>query len=157
MKRILGLVAFSWMALLVTAGTGLAEGHHGHGGLMPPIVWKMMSPDQIKSAISADKTNLKNLHMAVWNARNQLTLDLVSGKDSSVITADQTALETAQNNLLAEKVKLAQTILANLSSFQRSQVTQFVAKWQAMQQQQRQQREALFQQFNGNTAGASDQ
>ncbi len=157
MKKGLGLVAFGLMAILVTSGMGLAEGHHGHGGLMPPIVWKMLSHDQIKSAIAGDKTNLKNLHTAVRSARKQLTLDLVSGKDSSVIGTDQAALETAQNNLLAEKVKLAQTILANLSASQRSQVSQFVTQYQAMQEQQMQQRHALFQKFGGSTAGAEDQ
>ena len=156
MKRTLGSVAFGSMAILIMAGTGFAEGQRHHGGLVPPIVWTMVSPDQIRSALATDKTNLQNLHAAVRNASNQLTLDLVSGKDTSTITADQTALQIAQNNLLGEKVKLARSLLANLSSSQRTQAAQFVTQWQALRQQQSQQRQALFQQFGSNTAGASD-
>jgi hypothetical protein len=151
MKTIFGLGAVIGLAAIaLMPAIGSAEGHHGHGGgLMPPLVWKMLPHQQVKAAILADKTNLENLHSAVQSARQQLTLDLVAGKDTS---GDVTALETAQNNLLAEKVKLAQTILANLSAAQRTQASQFVTQWQAMQNQQMQQRHALFQQFNSGTA-----
>jgi hypothetical protein len=151
MKTIFGLGAVIGLAAIaLMPAIGSAAGYHGHGGgLMPPVVWKMLSPQQIKSAISADKTNLKDLHSAVRSARQQLTSDLVAGKDT---TGDVKALETAQNNLLAEKVKLAQSILAKLSASQRTQAAQFVTQWQAMQAQQMQQRHALFQQFNGSTA-----
>ena len=153
MKTIFGLGAVIGLAAIaLMPATGFAEGHHGHGGgLMPPVVWKMLSHQQVKAAIAADKTNLQNLHSAVRSARKQLTLDLVAGKDT---TGDITALETAQNRLLAEKVKLAQSILANLSAAQRTQASQFVTQWQAMEDQQTQQRHALFQQFNGSTANA---
>ncbi|HTW87504.1 MAG TPA: hypothetical protein VMD75_05820, partial [Candidatus Binataceae bacterium] len=130
MKAIFGLGAVVGLAAIaLMPAVGLAEGHRGHGGLVPPVVWKMLSPQQIKSAISADRSNLKTLHQAVQTARQQLTSDLVAGKDTS---GDVTALETAQNNMLAEKVKLAQSILANLSSSQRTQASQFVTQWQAL-------------------------
>ena len=116
-----------------------------------------MSPDKIRSALATDKTNLQNLHAAVRNASNQLTLDLVSGKDKSTITADQTALQIAQNNLLGEKVKLVQSLLANLSASQRTQAALFVTQRQALRQQQSQQRQALFQKFGGSAAGSTEQ
>lgn len=152
---------FGWGAVIGAAAialmpaVGLAQGFHGHGGgLVPPVVWKMLSPQQIKSAISADKSNLKNLHQAVQSARQQLTLDLVAGKDTS---GDVTALENAQNNVLAEKVKLAQSLLTNLSASQRTQASQFVTQWQALEAQQIQQRHALFQQFSGSQNSGADQ
>jgi hypothetical protein len=158
MKTIFGLTAALGLAAiaLIPAIGSAQEYHHGHGGqLMPPVVWKMVSHQQVKAAIMADRTNLKNLHEAMRSARQQLTLDLVAGKDT---TADVTALETAHNNMLAEKVKLAKTILSNLSTAQRSQATEFVTQWQSMQDQQMQQRHALFQKFNSaatsNNAGA---
>lgn len=148
MKTIFGLgAAIGLAAIVLMPAIGSAEGHRGHGsGLMPPVIWKMVSHQQVKSAMAAEKTNLKNLHSALSSARQQLTLDLVAGKDT---TADVKALETAQNNMLAEKVKLAQTIMSNLTAAQRTQASQFVTQWQAMQEQQMQQRQALFQQFNG--------
>ncbi|HUY18710.1 MAG TPA: hypothetical protein VMV15_05745 [Candidatus Binataceae bacterium] len=153
MKTIFGLTAALGLAAIVLMpAIGSAQGHHGHDGqLMPPVVWKMVPHQQVKAAIMADRTNLKNLHEAMRSARQQLTLDLVAGKDT---TADVTALETAHHNMLAEKVKLAKTILSSLSAAQRSQATKFVTQWQAMQDQQMQQRHALFQKFNG--AATSD-
>jgi len=78
MKTIFGLsAAIGLAAIVLMPAIGLAEGHHGHGGgLMPPVVWKMVSHEQVKSAIAADKTNLKNLHSAMRSVRRQLTLDL---------------------------------------------------------------------------------
>ena len=151
MKRIFGLGAVIGLAAIaLMPAIGSAAGHHGHrGGLMPPVVWKMLSRQQVKSAIEADKTNLQSLHSTLKSTRRQLTLDLIAGKDT---TSDVQALKTAQNNMLAEKVKLAQTIMANLSASQRAQASQFVTQYQAMEDAQMQQRKALFQQFNAGTA-----
>ncbi len=150
MKRVYGsgiMIGFLMTALVsgMAYGQGFGHGHGGgHGGLVPPIVRRMISPEQMHAAIAADKANLKNLYSQVHTARHQLVQDLVAGKDT---TSDVQALTTAQNNLLAEKVKLAQNILGNLSTAQRTQVSQFMTQWSSMEQSQRQQRMQLLKQF----------
>ena len=156
MKRIYasGLV----MGLAITAivsgiAYGAGTGHgHGHGSLVPWIVHRMVTRDQMHAAVASEKSNLKTLYSAVHTARQQLTQDLVAGKDT---TTDVTNLETAQNNLLAEKVKIAQNILSNLTSTQRTQVSQFMTQFSAMKQSQHQQMAQLMQQFgaDGSQAG----
>ncbi len=148
----------SVVAGLLTAGlvSGIAYGqgfggwHGPHGSLVPPIVGRLIGHDQIRSAIAADKTNLKNLFSQVHKARQQLVSDLVAGNDP---TSDAKALGSAQSNLLAEKVKLAQNILGKLTPAQRTQVSQFLTQWNSLEESQRQQRIQLLQQFGG--AGAA--
>ncbi len=150
MKRVYGSgFAIGLLMAALISGMAYAEGFghgpgRGHDALVPPIVRRMISPEQMHAAVAADKTNLKNLYSQVKTARQQLIQDLVAGKDA---TSDVQALSTAQNNLLAEKVKLAQTILGNLSAAQRAQVSQFMTQWSSMEQSQRQQRMQLLQQF----------
>jgi len=67
------------------------------------------------------------------------------------------ALETAQNNLLVEKVKLAQNILSNLSATQRTQVSQFMTQLASMKQSQHQQMAQLLQQFGVNQGSEDTQ
>lgn len=157
MKRVYGssLVIGLVMAALVSGiAYGDGPGHgHGHGSLVPWIVHRMITPEQMHSAVAAEKTNLKTLYSQVHSARQQLTQDLVAGKDTS---NDVQALQTAQNNLLAEKVKLAQNILSNLSTAQRSQVSQFLTQWSSMKQSQRQQTAQLLQQFGSSQQGNQD-
>ncbi len=150
---VLGLLA---AALISGAAYAQGFGHRGgHEGLLPPMVGHMVSRQQIRSAIAADKTNLRNLHSALKTARQQLEDDLIAGNSAKAAT-DLQALETAHNNMLAEKVKLAQTIVASLSPAQRTQAAQFVTQWRSMQEQQMQQRKQLFQQFGGAKDGHDD-
>lgn len=150
MKTVYGSgVAIGLLMAALVSGAAYAQefGHgpgHGHDGLVPPIVRRMISPEQMHAAMAADKTNLRNLYSQVHKARQQLVQDLVAGKDAA---SDLQALKTAQNNLLAEKVKLAQNILGKLSTAQRAQVSQFVTQWNSMEQSQRQQRMQLLKQF----------
>lgn len=157
MKRIYasGLVMGLAVVAIVSGiayGDGMGHGH-GHGSLVPWIVHRMVTRDQMHAAISSEKSNLKSLYSAVHTARQQLTQDLVAGKDT---TADVTNLETAQNNLLAEKVKIAQNILSNLTSAQRTQVSQFMTQFSAMKQSQHQQMAQLMQQFGAGSSQAGE-
>lgn len=150
MKRIYGssLMVGMVMAAMVS-GIAYANGPtrgHGHGSLVPWVVKKMVTPQKIHSAVAGEKANLKSLYSQVHSATQQLSQDLVAGKDT---TADVQALETAQNNLLAEKVKIAQNILSNLSAAQRTQVAQFMTKLSALKQSQHKQMAQLMQHFGG--------
>jgi hypothetical protein len=100
------------------------------------MVWKMVSPQQLQAAIAADKSNLQSLIGAAQHAQSA---DRRSGAGNDT-TVDVQALETARNNMLAEKVKLAQTIMGNLSSAQRQQVASFVSQYQQLEQSQQQAR-----------------
>jgi hypothetical protein len=151
MKRLFGL-SIGGIMLAATFATGRAYAHGwggGHHNLVPPIVGSMVSHDQIRAIFEADKTNLQNLHSQARAARQQLENDLVAGKDT---TDDVQAVQTAHNNMLVEKVKLAQQILATLTPAQRTQVTNFMTQWRALKQQEMQ----LFQQYGG-TAQAGGQ
>ncbi len=153
MKRVYhgsGIVVGLLMAALVP-GMASAQGFghgpgRGHDGLVPPIARRMISREQMHAVMAADKANLKKLYTEAKAARHQLAQDLIAGKDTA---SDLQALGTAQNNLLAEKVKLAQTLLSKLSAAQRAQVSQFMAKWSSMEQSQRKQRMELLKQFGG--------
>jgi len=144
MKRRFALsVAGGVLAVALVSGTTYAHGFgEGHHGLIPPIVGHLVSHDQMRAIFEADKGNLKNLHSAERSANEQLENDLIAGKDT---TADLQAVQTAQNNLMAEKVKLAQQILATLTPQQRTQVSNFMTQWRALKQQEWQ----LFQQYGG--------
>lgn len=126
-------------------GFGHANGHH-HGSFIPPIVRQYVTHDQIKAAIAPNAAALKSDYGAVKTARQSLENDLIAGNSNAVQT-DVQALETAQSNLLQEKVTVAQAILANLSSAQRTQVGSFVTAYRAMELQNQQNRETLFQQY----------
>ena len=144
MKRQFALsVAGGVLAVALLSGNAYAHGFGGgHHGLIPPIVGRMVSHDQMRAIFEADKSNLKSLHSAERAANEQLENDLIAGKDT---TSDLQAVQTAQNNLMAEKVKLAQQILATLTPQQRTQVSNFMTQWRALKQQQWQ----LFQQYGG--------
>ena len=144
MRRQFGLgICGALLAALMAVGTANAHGFGGsHHNLVPPIVGHMVSHDQLRSIFEAERGNLHTLHSQMKTAREQLENDLVAGKETS---ADVQALQTAQNNMLAEKVKLAQQILATLSPAQRTQVAQFMTQWRSLKQQQWQ----LFQQYGG--------
>jgi hypothetical protein len=160
MKRVYGSGLVIGLLTAVLA-SGFAYGHgfggHGHGGgesdLVPPVVEMIAGHGAIHSVVAADKTNLHNLYSQVQTAHQQLVQDLAAGKDT---TTDVQALHTAQNNLLAEKVKLAQSVFAGLTATQRTQVSQFLTQWTAMKQSQQQARMALFQQFGASRAASSD-
>lgn len=144
---------------LTTAGIAYAQGFghghgHGHGGLVPPIVRQYVTHDQFKAAYEANGAALKSDYSAVKTARQQLETDLIAGNSSAVQTDLQT-LETAQNNLLQEKVTVAEAILVNLSSTQRTQVGNFVAAYRSLEEQNAANRKALFQQY-GVGGGGSD-
>lgn len=149
MKRLFGWsVAGGLLAAALLSGAAYAYGFGGgghHHSLVPPIVGSMVSHDQLRSIFEADKTNLHNLHSQARAAREQLETDLVAGKDTA---ADIQALQTAQNNLLTERVKLAQQVLANLSPAQRTQVSQFMTQWRSLKQQEWQ----LFKQYGSGSA-----
>jgi hypothetical protein len=146
---------------LATAGIAYASGGfghgHGHGSFLPPIIHQYVTHEQIQAAISPNAATLKSDYGAVKTARQQLESDLIAGNSSAVQT-DIQALEAAQNNLLQEKVTVAQAILANLSSTQRTQVESFVTAYRAMEEQNQQNRQALFQQYgmNWGSNGGSD-
>jgi Spy/CpxP family protein refolding chaperone len=144
MKRQFALsVAGGVLAVALLSGAAYAHGFGGgHHDLIPPIVGHLVSHDQMRAIFEADKSNLKTLHSAARSAHEQLENDLIAGKDT---TADLQAVQTAQNNLMAEKVKLAQEILATLTPQQRTQVSSFMTQWRALKQQQWQ----LFQQYGG--------
>ena len=146
MKRLFGLsICGALLAGVVAVGTAHAHGFGGdHHNLVPPIVGHMVSHDQLHAIFAAEKGNLETLHSQMKTAREQLENDLVAGKDT---TADVQTVQTAQNNMLAEKVKLAQQIMATLTPAQRTQVAQFMTQWRALKQQQWQ----LFQQYGGGT------
>jgi hypothetical protein len=148
-KRVYGsslLAGLAITALVSGIAYGAGTGHgHGHGSLVPWIVHRMVTPEQMHAAIAPEKGNLKTLYSAVHTAKQQLTQDLVAGKD---VTTDVTNLETAQNNLLAEKVKIAQSILSNLTTAQRNQVGQFMTQLSTLKQQQHSQMAQLMQQFS---------
>ena len=135
MKRRFALsVAGGLLAVALLSGAAYAHGFGGdHHGLIPPIVGHLVSHDQMRAIFEADKGNLKSLHSAERAANEQLENDLIAGKDT---TADLQAVQTAQNNLMAEKVKLAQEILATLTPEQRTQVSNFMTQWRALKQQQ---------------------
>ena len=84
------------------------------------------------------------------DVKEQLENDLVAGKDT---TADVQALQTARNNMLAERVKLAQQVVALLSPAQRTQVSQFMTQWRSLKQQEFQ----LFKQYSGNASETAQQ
>lgn len=144
-------VAGGLFAIALVSGAAYAHGFGGgHHGLIPPIVGHLVSHDQMHAIFEADKGNLKSLHSAARSANEQLENDLIAGKDT---TADLQAVQTAQNNLMAEKVKLAQQILATLTPQQRTQVSNFMTQWRALKQQQWQ----LFQQFGGAPQGSGQE
>ncbi|HEX4209323.1 MAG TPA: hypothetical protein VHY56_02945 [Candidatus Binataceae bacterium] len=161
MKRVLGrfvLIGFA-TAGLATAGLAYANGFgpehgHGHRGLVPPIVRQYVTQEQFKAAVEPNAATLKSDRAAVKTARQQLESDLIAGNSGAVQTDVQT-LETAQNSLLQEKVTVAQAVLANLSSSQRTQVGNFVTAYRNIEQQNEQSRKALFQQY-GITWGGGD-
>ena len=152
MKRQLALsVAGGVLAVALVSGAAYAHGFGGgHHGLIPPIVGHLVSHDQMRAIFEADKGNLKTLHSAERSANEQLENDLIAGKDT---TADLQAVQTAQNALMAEKVKLAQQILATLTSQQRTQVSNFMIQWRALKQQQWQ----LFQQYGATSQGSGQE
>lgn len=136
---------------LATAGFAYADGFghgpgHHQGSFIPPIVRQYVTHDQIKAAFAPNAAALKSDYSAVKTARQTLENDLITGNSGAVQT-DVQALETAQSNLLQEKVTVAQAILANLSSAQRTQVGSFVTAYRAMEQQNQQNRQTLFQQY----------
>jgi Spy/CpxP family protein refolding chaperone len=152
MKRRFALsVAGGLLAVALVSGAAYAHGFGGgHHGLVPPIVGHLVSHDQMRAIFEADKANLKSLHSAARAAHEQLENDLIASKDT---TADLQAVQTAQNNLMAEKVKLAQQILATLTPQQRTQVSNFMTQWRALKQQQWQ----LFQQYGGAPQGSGQE
>jgi Spy/CpxP family protein refolding chaperone len=152
MKRQLALsVAGGVLAVALVSGAAYAHGFGGgHHGLIPPIVGHLVSHDQMRAIFEADKGNLKTLHSAERSANEQLENDLIAGKDT---TADLQAVQTAQNNLMAERVKLAQQILATLTPQQRTQVSNFMTQWRALKQQQWQ----LFQQYGATAQGSGQE
>ncbi|HYB89461.1 MAG TPA: hypothetical protein VEC38_00305 [Candidatus Binataceae bacterium] len=156
MNRLYGWAIVIGLAIAAgVSATAYASGpghHGGHGSLLPPIIRHMVSKSQIKSVMASEKTNLHNAFGAVRSAKNQLEDDLIAGKDTA---GDMSALQAAENSLLAEKVTIAQKILANLTPAQRTQVGSFVSQYRSLNDQQRQQRMQLFQQFGG--AGTSQQ
>jgi hypothetical protein len=150
MKRSYGSsFAIAFLIVAIVSGVAFSQGfgpHRPHGGIVPMIVGRMVGRQKVHSVIAADKANLKNLHSQLRAAHLQLVKDLVAGNDT---TSDVAALETARNNLLAEKVKLAKTILANLSKSQRAQVSHFLTEWNSMRESQRQERMKLLQGLAG--------
>ncbi|MGA2408874.1 MAG: hypothetical protein ABSG46_00595 [Candidatus Binataceae bacterium] len=147
-------------ATITVAGIAYADGfghghHHGEGSLVPPIVRQYVTHDQMKAAFAPNAAQLKSDYLAVKTARQTLESDLIAG--NSNVPSDVQALQTAQNNLLQEKVTVAEAILANLSSSQRTQVGNFVTAYRALQETNAQNRTALFQQYGiGWGAGSSD-
>ncbi|HKN00445.1 MAG TPA: hypothetical protein VJX23_08000 [Candidatus Binataceae bacterium] len=150
MKRKYGLsVAGGILAAALISGVAYAHGFgHDHENLVPPIVGHMVSHDQMRTIFEAEKGNLQNLHSQVRAARQQLETDLIAGNNTG---SDLQALQAAQNGMLAEKVKIAQEVLASLSPAQRTQVSQFVTQWRSLQAQQMQ----LFKQYGGGPAAGS--
>ncbi|MGO9451228.1 MAG: Spy/CpxP family protein refolding chaperone [Candidatus Binataceae bacterium] len=151
MKRSIGLsVIGGALAAALISGVAYAHGFggHGHESLVPPIVGHMVSHDQMRTIFQAEKGNLQSLHSQLRTAREQLETDLIAGNSTA---ADLQALQTAQNSLLAEKVKIAQEVMASLSSAQRTQVSQFVTQWRSLKAQQM----ALFKQYGGGPEASS--
>jgi hypothetical protein len=154
MKRVFGRFLAIGLATagLATAGLAYADGfghghgHGGHAGLVPPIVRQYVTHEQFKAAFEPNAATLKSDYGAVKTARQQLENDLIAGNSAAVQTDVQT-LQTAQNSLLQEKVTVAQAILANLNSTQRTQVASFVTAYRNLQQQNEESRKALFQQY----------
>jgi len=156
MKRLYGsAIVIGLLIAGCISATAYAKGpghRGGHDSLLPPIVRHMVSKSHIHSVMASEKANLHSAFGAVRTAKKQLEDDLIAGKDP---TGDLATLQGAQNSLLAEKVTVAQKILAKLTPAQRTQVGQFVTQYRSMNETQRQQRMSLYQQFGG--AGAAEQ
>ena len=150
MKRIYRFgMAGGILAAALISGAAYAHGYAGfghHHGLVPPIVGSMVSHDQMRTIFQANKGDLQNLHSQMRTARQQLENDLIAGKDTS---ADVQALQTAQNNMLAARVKIAQQVVATLSPEQRTQASQFMTQWRSLHDQEHQ----LFQKYGGASQG----
>ncbi|HTT76797.1 MAG TPA: hypothetical protein VMF50_12560 [Candidatus Binataceae bacterium] len=159
MNRIFGKFIVIGLATagLATAGIAYAQGFghgHHHGGFLPPILHQYVTHEQMHAVFQQYGPTLKNDMQAVRTARQTLESDLIAG--SSNVSSDVTALQTAQNNLLQEKVDVAQAILANLTSAQRSQVGNFVTAYRNLQEQDAASRKALFQQYGITWGGGND-
>jgi hypothetical protein len=151
MKKAFGRLLVIGLATtgLATAGIAYAQGFghgHRHGGLVPPIIHQYVTHEQMQAVYQQYGPTLKTDMQAVKAAREQLETDLIAGNSSAVQTDEQT-LENAHNTLLQEKVAAAEAVLANLSSSQRTQVGNFVTAYRGMEQQDRENRRALFQQY----------
>jgi Spy/CpxP family protein refolding chaperone len=146
MKRWYMAVAGGVLTAAVVSGAAYASRFGGacerRHGLVPSIVGRMVSHDQMKAIFQADKDNLRTLHSQVRAAREQLESDLIAGKNTS---GDVQALETARNNMLAERVKLAQQVMASLTPEQRTKVAEFRTKSRTLHEQQRE----LWKQYDG--------
>jgi Spy/CpxP family protein refolding chaperone len=142
---------------LATAGIAYAQGFgghgHHHGSFLPPIVHQYVTHEQMHAVFQQYGPTLKSDMEAVKTARQTLETDLIAG--SSNVPNDVTALQSAQNTLLQEKVTVAQAVLANLNSSQRTQVGNFVTAYRSMEQSNEASRKALFQQY-GIGWGGSD-
>jgi hypothetical protein len=150
MNRVFGrfLVIGLATAGLTTGGLAYAQGFghgHRHGSFLPPIVHQYVTHEQLQAVFQQYGPTLKTDVEAVRTARQTLETDLIAG--NSNVSSDVTALQTAQGNLLQEKVTVAQAVLANLSSSQRTQVGNFVTAYRALEQQDAANRKALFQQY----------
>ena len=153
---VIGLATAGMATAGMAYADGFGHGGHGHGNLVPMIVRHYVSHDQIQAAVAPNAATLKSDYSAVKSARETLENDLIAN-NSSAIQNDIQSLETAQNNLLQEKVTVAEAILANLSSSQRTQVGNFVTAYRSLEQQNRQSRQALFQQYGlGPNSQSSD-
>ncbi|MGH7934122.1 MAG: hypothetical protein ACREQN_13305 [Candidatus Binataceae bacterium] len=143
------LLAVALVSGGVAYGQGFGHGH-GHGALVPWPVHHMVSSEQAHAVMAKEKDNLKSAYQAVHAARQKLVEDLVANNNTA---DDVSALETAQNALLQEKVKVAGEMMSGLSSAQRQQASKFLNDWNSLRQTQRQQRLALFQEL-GASQGA---
>jgi hypothetical protein len=149
MHRVFGRFLLIGLATigLATAGVAYAEGfgHRHNHGFLPRILRQYVTHEQMRAVFQQYGPKLKTDIEAVKTARQSLETDLIAG--NSNVPNDLTALQTAHNNLLQEKVTIAQAILANLSQSQRTQVGNFVNAYRAMEEQDAANRKALFQQY----------
>lgn len=145
MKKMYGLgLVFGVALALIGSGVAYSYGK-GDNALLPKVVGRILQPDQkqqIHSLLAADKSNLKNLRAQLRAAREKLNDDLLAGNDTS---SDLQQLETAQNQLLTERVSLEQKMVAILTPTQRQKISQFRSQWRSLHDQQQQ----LLQQFGG--------
>jgi len=117
MGAVAGLVATT-----LFSGAAFAAGTVSlRGSMVPRGVASVASPEKVQGIFDADQDNLRNLRSQARTARQQLEADMLAGKSTA---GDLQALETAQNKILAERVKLAEQVVGSLTPEQRAQVAE---------------------------------
>lgn len=149
------LVSVSIAMLMVFAiAPGMARAQvRGHPMALRWLFGRILEPQQkaqVHSLLNSRRGAFAALHARIRSARQKLMDDLLAGKDTS---ADSKELSAAQSAMLAERINIAKAVVARLTPAQRQQITEFIAKWRALREQQAR----LFREFGkAGSAGQPD-